>query len=336
MSAEQQLFFMQRALELGEKGRITAPPNPWVGCVLVKEGRIIGEGYHECPGKPHAEAMALQNASESPKGATAYVTLEPCFHKGRMPPCSEALIKAQVAKVVIPFEDPDPNVSGKGINSLRQAGIEVEVGLGKELCAESLAPYLHHRRTGKPLVHLKIACSLDGKYAAKDGSSQWITNEEARLDAHLLRAQSQAILIGRKTAERDRPKLTVRHPTVQATPLRVVLSNHSFDQEGPLFDPALGETLVYPGKDLEAVLIDLGKRGVLQLLVEGGGEVWTSFLKKGLADRLTLYQGNLILGEGKAIFGPLGIQSLSEGIRLSLINSYNIQNNLKSSFIIDK
>jgi diaminohydroxyphosphoribosylaminopyrimidine deaminase/5-amino-6-(5-phosphoribosylamino)uracil reductase len=335
MSPEQQLFFMQRAIELGEKGRITAPPNPWVGCVLVKNGKIIGEGYHERPGTLHAETSALNNVTESPKGATAYVTLEPCAHQGREPPCFEALVGAGISRVVIPFEDPDPQVSGKGIAGLKAAGIEVEMGLGKELCEESLAPYLHHRRTGRPLVHLKIACSLDGKYAAKDGTSQWITNEEARLDAHLLRAQSQAILVGRKTAEQDCPSLTVRHPAVKASPLRVIIANSPLREEGPLFDPSLGETVVFSGNSLSQVLDDLGQRGVLQLLVEGGGEVWTSFLKERLVQRLTLYQGNLILGEGRPIFGDLGIETLKAGIRLSLIQSSSLNENVKSSFSVD-
>jgi diaminohydroxyphosphoribosylaminopyrimidine deaminase / 5-amino-6-(5-phosphoribosylamino)uracil reductase len=334
MSAEQQLFFMQRAVELGEQGRITAPPNPWVGCVLVKNNKIIGEGYHQRPGTPHAEVNALQNTSENPKGATAYVTLEPCAHQGRVPPCYKALIEAGIKQVVIPFEDPDPHVSGKGIEGLQKAGIEVVIGVGKELCEESLAPYLHHRRTGRPLVHLKIACSLDGKYAAKDGTSQWITNDEARQDAHLLRAQSQAILVGHKTAEQDRPSLTVRYPNVKASPLRVVLADSPLTKEGPLFDPSLGETLVLSGKNLPHVLDDLGQRGVLQLFVEGGGEIWTSFLRERLVQRLTLYQGNLMLGgEGKPIFRDLGIATLHEAIGLSLLQSTTLNGNIKSLYL---
>src|ERR1700733_11932243 len=195
-SKEQQLFFIRWAIQLGERGRHTAPPNPWVGCVIVKGGSILGEGYHEATGAKHAEVMAIEKAGVLARGATAYVSLEPCPHQGRTPPCVDALIKAGIQQVVIPLLDPDPHVSGKGVARLKKAGIEVVVGIGQEEAARSLEPYLFQRVTKRPFCVLKSAISLDGRTAAADGSSHWITSDEARQDVHRLRAESQAILVG--------------------------------------------------------------------------------------------------------------------------------------------
>lgn len=340
MTPEQQLFFMKRALELGEKGRITAPPNPWVGCVIVQGEEIVGEGYHEKPGAPHAEKNALEMAGVKAKGATAFVTLEPCVHLGRTSPCTDALLQYGIARVVIPFIDPDPQVSGKGVEKLRKSGIEVEIGVGEQMCMRSLAPYLHHRKTGLPFVHLKIACSLDGRYTAEDGSSKWITGEKARLDVHRLRAQAQAILVGRKTAGKDLPHLTVRHPQFKAHPLRIVLdSRGKLKKEGPLFDPHLGETLVFSAKgsgekvDLKEMLLALGKRGVLELLVEGGGEVWSSFVREGLAQKLTLYFGGKLLGSGPTIINKIDVETLSKAKSLLLLEVESLGEDLKVSYL---
>ena len=306
---EQQHFFMRKALNLGEKGRISAPPNPWVGCVLVKNGQIVGQGFHAKPGDLHAEAVALLEAKENARGATAYVTLEPCGHQGRTPPCSKALIEAGVKRVVIPFLDPDHS-SMSGAKQLQEAGIEVVIGVGEEEAKKSLAPYLFHRKTGTPYCVLKAATSIDGCLTAADGSSQWITSKMARDDARRLRSESQAILIGVDTALQDKPRLTA-----EGKPLRVVLDRRGrLEEEGPLFDASLGPTLIFTESsrvwknaetvrafDLKEVLLELGRRGVLQLFVEGGPKVHTEFMREGFVQKLVLYVGNCFLGEGKRI-----------------------------------
>lgn len=344
--AAQQQFFMRWAIQLGEKGRITAPPNPWVGCVIVKEGDIVGEGYHVAPGKPHAEIVALEQAGILAKGATAYVSLEPCAHFGRTPPCVDALIRAGIKKVVVPFPDPDPQVQGKGIKILQDSGVEVVIGAAKEEAEHSLEPYLHQRRVKTPYCVLKTAISLDGRMAAQDGSSQWITGEEARQNAQLLRAESQAILIGSKTAAHDRPRLTVRLLD-GPKPLRVVVDSYGqLPSVGPLFDLKLGHTLIFttnqcdpsrqnewlkkgvevlsfPSKegrvDLGAVLAELAKRGVIQLLVEGGSILHAAFVKEGLAQRYVVYIGGCLLGAGgKPMLADLSIPSIDQAIRWQL------------------
>ncbi len=344
--------FMERAIALGELGRITAPPNPWVGCVIVKEGRIVGEGYHQRAGEPHAEALALRQAGAEAAGATAYTTLEPCCHFGRTPPCVNALIEAKIAHVVFAVPDPDPRVAGKGFEALKAAGIKVTPGVAGELARKSLEPYLFHRQTGRPFLVAKAAISLDGRTAAADSSSQWITSEAARQDAHLLRAESQAILIGSGTARRDRPRLNVRG-NVPASPLRVVLNTSGdLPHEGPLFDPALGKTLLFAaaqpgspaceviqvakseqGLDLEAVLNALGKRGVLQVMVEGGAILLGSLLKASLINRLVLYMGPCILGDsGKPLFQNAPVPDIQSAPRLKLLDVKEFDNTLRMRY----
>jgi diaminohydroxyphosphoribosylaminopyrimidine deaminase/5-amino-6-(5-phosphoribosylamino)uracil reductase len=324
------LDFMGMALSLGERGRLTAPPNPWVGCVLEREGHVVGAGFHQAPGEPHAEVVALTEAGEHARGSTAWITLEPCSHHGRTPPCAAALLAAGVARVVVALTDPDPRVSGRGIEQLRAAGVSVEVGPGADAAAASLRPYLHHRSTGRPQCVHTAAVSLDGRTAAADGSSQWITGPEARVDTHRLRAASQAVVIGAGTALADRPMLNVRHleelPPRQ--PTRVLLdSTGRVPATGPLFDPALAPTLVVTtpsvapeavknwlevgaevaevpsapegaGVDLHAALTVLGDRGVLQAIVEGGPTLHGALVRAGLADRMVLYVGGRLLGAG--------------------------------------
>src|SRR5436190_7060794 len=238
---------MARAVAVGEQGRRSAPPNPWVGAVVAVDGRIVGEGFHEHPGAPHAEVRALAVAGDAARGATVVVTLEPCSHHGRTPPCADALIGAGVRRVVVALEDPDPLVHGRGIQRLRDAGIDVVVGVGADVARSSLAPYLHHRSTGRAFCLAKVATTLDGRIAAADGTSQWITGEAAREDAHDLRAECQAIVVGSGTALADHPALTVRGvPDAPITPLRVLLDGRGrVPAEGALFDPALGPTLVF-------------------------------------------------------------------------------------------
>lgn len=345
---------MAAALALGERGRLTAPPNPWVGCVVVRDGEIVGRGYHRAPGEPHAEVMALAEAGERARGATAVVTLEPCVHFGRTPPCAGALVDAGVARVVVAVVDPDPRVAGAGIEHLRRAGLTVDVGAGAEAAESSLAAYLHHRRTGRLWCVLKSAMSLDGRTAAADGSSRWITGPEARADAHRLRAESQAVVVGAGTALADQPTLTVRDvdPAPSGQPLRVLLDARGrVPARGPLFDTDLAATLVITtslagpeavkawldsgadveevppaaggeGVDLTAALAVLGPRDVLQAMVEGGATLHGALVRAGLADRLVLYVGGRLLGErGRPLLAGPGPSSIAGAPAWRIVSS---------------
>lgn len=346
---------MRWAIQLGEKGRNGAPPNPWVGCVIEKNGEILAVGYHEAVGGKHAEAVALEKAGVLAKGATAYISLEPCAHQGRTPPCVNALIEVGIRKVVIPLLDPDPLVSGKGVDQLRKAGIEVVVGVGAEEATRSLRPYLHHRRLKRAFCVLKTAISLDGRMAAADGSSQWITGEEARADLHLLRAHSQAILIGSQTALTDSPRLTVREIEGVKQPLRVLLdSKGRVPPQGPLADSSLAPTLVFttstehrtgwercgmevvvkPTLDLKEILEELGRRQVIQVLVEGGGKIYSSFLKQDLVDHSVIYIGNCLLGDqGKPWIPDFLVPTLSQAPRWKLEGMLRFGNDIRLDYI---
>ncbi|HEX2025436.1 MAG TPA: bifunctional diaminohydroxyphosphoribosylaminopyrimidine deaminase/5-amino-6-(5-phosphoribosylamino)uracil reductase RibD, partial [Actinomycetota bacterium] len=216
---------MRRALDLAARGTGRVSPNPLVGAVLVRDGRVVGEGWHEGPGRAHAEVVALDAAGDQARGATLYVTLEPCSHYGRTPPCAPRIAGAGVIRVVAAMRDPNPLVDGSGLRGLREAGVDVVEGVLAEEATRLNAAFLTHLRTGRPLVTLKMAASLDGKVAARDGSSRWITGEEARLEVHRMRAASDAILVGAGTAFRDDPSLTVRLPGEEPPrrPLRVVV-----------------------------------------------------------------------------------------------------------------
>jgi len=279
--------WMRAAVDAAAGVRATAHPNPWVGCAIVAGDRLVGLGATRPPGQAHAEVVALEAAGEAARGATAYVTLEPCSHHGRTGPCADALVAAGVGRVVVALTDPDPRVSGEGIGRLRAAGIDVTVGPGAALVEEQLEPYLHHRRTGRPFVVLKLASTLDGRTAAPDGSSRWITGEEARADAHRLRAESDAVLVGAGTVRADDPELTVRH-VEGPDPLRVVLGRAP---EGANVHPCLEL-----GGDLGDVLDTLGAKGVLQVLVEGGPTVAGAFHRAGLVDRYVVYLAPVLLG----------------------------------------
>src|SRR5579862_2634205 len=258
------LAAMGRALALAASVRARTSPNPWVGCV-VAAGDATFEGATQPPGGQHAEAMALAAAGSRARGATLYATLEPCAHHGRTPPCAQAIVEAGVSRVVVAVLDPDPQVSGRGVDVLRQAGVTVDVGVGATEGTELLAPYLKHRRTSRPWVVLKLAATLDGRIAAPDGTSKWLTGPEARADAHRLRAESDAVLVGAGTVRADDPELTVRlaggddaPPSVHDhQPLRVVLGRAP---DGARVHPALEMD-----GDLGTVLDELGHKGVLQL-----------------------------------------------------------------------
>lgn len=358
-------YYMQEAILLGAKGRMTAPPNPWVGCLLVNESKVIGEGYSQPAGGNHAEVMALKAARQDPAGATAYVTLEPCAHTGRTPPCAEALIRAKIGRVVIALEDPDSRVSGQGMQMLRDAGIPVTLGCCAEMARLSLAPYLHHRTHQRPYSVLKVALSIDGKNAAADGTSQWISSKEARIDAQRLRAESQAILVGSGTALADNPRLTVRESTLLPLkqPLRVILdSSGRLPSSLNVFCADEAESLIVtttrcPSERLRewekcgtevAVLSDdqetgridvnelfalLGQRGIIQVLVEGGGAVQGSLIKAGLCDSLIVYVGSCILGEqGHSAFKGMSITTLTEAPQLQLSEVAKVGNSARLSY----
>jgi diaminohydroxyphosphoribosylaminopyrimidine deaminase/5-amino-6-(5-phosphoribosylamino)uracil reductase len=301
--------WMAEAVALGQAVRAQTSPNPWVGAVVVPAGdEPAAEGATQPPGGPHAEAVALQLAGETAGGATVYVTLEPCAHHGRTPPCADALIAAGVSRVVVGVLDPDPRVSGEGVARLRAAGIDVTVGVGAVAVSASLAPYLAHRRRGRPWVVLKLAATLDGRIAAPDGSSRWITGPAARLDAHQLRAESDAILVGAGTVRADDPALTVRDVPGR-DPLRIVLGH-------PPEDARVHPALV-PDGDLESLLDDLGRRGVLQLLVEGGAHVAASFHRQHLVDQYVLYLAPALLGgdDGLPLFSGPGAATMADAWR---------------------
>lgn len=272
---------MRLAVEHADSARLRTSPNPWVGAIVVDDGgTVIGRGATQPPGGHHAEVEALAEAGAAAAGATLYVTLEPCSHHGRTPPCVDAIVSAGIGRVVVAIDDPDPQVAGSGIAALRSAGIEVTVGVGAVEVADQLAPYLHHRRTGRPYVVCKLAASLDGGIAAPDGTSQWITGIAARTDAHRLRAESDAILVGAATVRADDPSLTVRLVD-GPDPRRIVLGH------------APAGAKVHPCTEWvgdEVDLLDaLGADGVLQLMIEGGATVVRNFHERGLIDRYVVY-----------------------------------------------
>src|SRR4051794_4261143 len=344
---------MRRALAQGETARRRTAPNPWVGAVVVRDGEVVGEGATEAPGGAHAELAALRAARERARGATVYTTLEPCAHQGRTPPCVGALVEAGVARVVVALEDPDAQVAGRGIAQLRDHGITVDIGVGADDAVRSLAPYLLHRRLGRAYTVVKTAMSLDGRIAARDGSSRWITGAASRADAHVLRADSQAVVVGAGTALADKPSLTARdvEPPVARPPLRVVLdATGRVPPDGPLFDPALAPTLVVTteaapdaahqgwlaagakvltvpaatdgvGVQLEATLEVLGGLGVLQALFEGGAALSGSLVEAGLADRLVTYVAPTMLGrDGRPALDLAGPARIADAPRWRLID----------------
>lgn len=334
--------WMAQALRLAERGLYTTSPNPRVGCVLVKDGGVVGEGWHARAGEPHAEVHALRAAGEAARGATAYVTLEPCSHHGRTPPCADALIAAGVARVVVAAQDPNPQVAGQGLAKLRTAGIAVECGL-MEADARALNIGFFARMTrGTPWVRSKIAMSLDGRTALSNGISQWITGEAARLDVQRWRARSCAVLTGIGTVLADDARLNVREIATPRQPLRVVLDSQlrmppdarilyggdvmvyaAVDDAGKvalLRDLGAEVVILRDGSgqvDLPAVLRDLGARGVNELLVEAGSILNGALLRAGLVDELVLYVAPQLLGDAARSMAQLGeLNSLEQRVEL--------------------
>jgi diaminohydroxyphosphoribosylaminopyrimidine deaminase / 5-amino-6-(5-phosphoribosylamino)uracil reductase len=319
---------MGRALELAARGLNSTDPNPRVGAVIVKDGRVVGEGFHARAGEPHAEALALAAAGAAARGATVYVTLEPCAHQGRTPPCADALVAAGVARVVHAVADPNPQVAGQGAARLAAAGIRVEAGLLGP-AAEALNPgFLSRHRRGRPWLRVKLGASLDGRTGLANGKSQWLTCDESRADVQRLRARSSAILTGATTVQRDDPRLTVRDAALELRgriPLRVVLdpqlvtppSARLFKEPGPVLvltgsgdAPAAAalaaagaEVVRHPGvatRDLAAVLAELARREQNEVLVEAGARLAGAFLEAGLIDEFILYLAPHMLGHDAA------------------------------------
>lgn len=351
------LVHMRHALALAERALGTTAPNPAVGCVIVSgDGRVVGRGFTQAGGRPHAETVALAEAGEAARGGTAYVTLEPCAHQGETPPCARALVEAGVARVVAAAEDPDPRVCGKGIAMLWDSGVEVASGVLEEEAAALNAGFFLRVREGRPLVTLKIAQSLDGKTATVSGQSKWITGPEARAYGHLLRARHDAILVGIETALADDPELTCRIPGLEdRSPVRVVLDTRlRLGAQSKLVETAgkfptlvfttvdgrLGEAEVIRtmrdarGRpDLGAVLKELGRRGITRLLVEGGASVHAAFLDRGFADRLELFRAPLLIGaSGRSAVDALAALDLDEASRFVSLGTRKLGTDLLESF----
>lgn len=322
--------WMAHALRLAERGLYSTTPNPRVGCVLVKAGKAVGEGWHQRAGEPHAEVHALRAAGKEAYGATAYITLEPCSHHGRTPPCADALIAAGVKRVVAAMQDPNPLVAGQGLQQLRAAGITVECGLMEAAARELNVGFVARMTRGTPWVRSKIATSLDGRTALANGTSKWITGPESRRDVQHLRARSCAVLTGIGTVLADDPQLNVRDIPEARQPLRVVLDS---ELRMPLTASILSHgTLIYTassdaakqaalqaqgieavtlagadGKvDLPAVLFDLAQRGINEVLVETGRKLNGALLKAGLVDELVLYLAPQLLGDAARGLADLG------------------------------
>ena len=333
---------MQRALRLAQKGLYNTDPNPRVGCVLVKEGSIVGEGWHQKAGQPHAEILALRQAGDNAKNATAYVTLEPCSHTGKTPPCAEALIKASVSRVVVAMQDPNPLVAGQGLKRLQENGIEVESGL-METQARALNPgFIKRMETGLPYVRVKMAMSLDGRTAMASGESQWITGDAARHDVQLLRARSSAVLTGIGTVLSDDPSMNVRLSAQDLNvdeirqPLRVVLDSELrfpvkakiAEVEGDVLimttsENAVDNTVQVAEKDghvdLKAALKYLAEKEINEVHVEAGAILSGAFLQQQLVDEIVVYMAPHIMGdEARGLFSLPGLSKMKDRISLDI------------------
>jgi len=292
--------WMGQSVSLGEGARGQSAPNPNVGCVIVSSSdRVIGKGATAAGGRPHAEALALTQAGKRATGATVYVTLEPCTHASeRGPACTDLLLEANPARLVVALKDPDPRTSGKGIRRLRRAGIEVSLGVCREAAKRSLSGWLSRLELGRPRITLKLALSIDGKIALPSGESKWITGEDARRHVHLERAHSDMILVGRGTYLADEPRLDVRLPGFEErSPRRALLTR------GEAVD---GWEILRNPQDV------FGLHDVNDLLVEGGSATATSFLSEDLVDRILIYRAPIIVGEGKSSFGYVGLDAIAD------------------------
>lgn len=346
--------YMALALTLGRRGQGRCWPNPAVGCVIVKDGRIVGRGHTAPGGRPHAEPQALAQAGAAASGATVYVTLEPCSHHGKTPPCAEALIAAGVARVVVARVDTDPRVSGRGITMLRDAGIQVDTGVLADDAAWDLAGFFLKTELGRPFVTLKLAMTLDGRIATATGESKWITGPEARRRVHAQRASHDAVLVGGGTARADDPSLSVRDLGMAHQPVRIVASRRLDLPQDSILQKTAGESPVWmvhgpdadegrkaawsaagaqllpcalrgPQLDPEALLKVLGEQGLTRVFCEGGGSLAASLLQAQLVDQLIVFTAGLALGaEGHPGIGALGIDTLGSAPRFKLVSQQSV------------
>ncbi|KPA23095.1 Riboflavin biosynthesis protein RibD [Shimia sp. SK013] len=342
--------YMALALSLGRRGQGQCWPNPAVGCVIVKDGRVVGRGWTQPGGRPHAEPVALAQAGEAARGATAYVTLEPCAHHGQTPPCADALIAAKVARVVVAVEDSDARVSGRGLTMLRDAGIAVETGVLADEAARDLQGFFLKTDLGRPFLTLKLASTLDGRIATATGESRWITGAPARREVHAMRMRHDAVMVGGGTARVDDPSLTVRDMGVHRQPVRVVVSRRldlplmstlaRTAKDVPLWiahgadaDPTLQKTWQDLGAELlscdleraqlspASVLTALAAKGLTRVFCEGGGSLAASLLAADLVDELITFNAGMVMGaEGHPAIGAMGIERLAEAPRFDLVS----------------
>jgi len=344
---------MARALRLARRGLRTAHPNPRVGCVVVADGEVVGEGWHERAGDPHAEIIALEAAGERSRGATMYLNLEPCCHQGRTPPCTDAVIDAGIARVVMAMEDPNPQVGGGGVQILRSAGVEVDVGLMADAARTLNRGFVSRMTRGRPWVTVKVAASLDGRTAMPDGCSQWITSEASRADAHRMRARTAAIMTGSGTVLADDPALTARVDGVERQPLRVLVDGALRVPRGArLFsadarvviattlEPRDGDygdhvdVVAMPGAggrgDLTALMRHLGEREVNELVVEAGASLAGALLKMQLVDEIVFYLAPMLLGAHAAgMFELAHIRDLEDNIAMNVTDIRQVGPDIK-------
>ncbi|MCK7594599.1 bifunctional diaminohydroxyphosphoribosylaminopyrimidine deaminase/5-amino-6-(5-phosphoribosylamino)uracil reductase RibD [Pseudomarimonas salicorniae] len=334
---------MTEALRLAERGLWTTDPNPRVGCVIAREDRIVGRGWHQRAGGPHAEVFALREAGEAARGATAYVTLEPCAHHGRTPPCAEALVAAGVERVAVAAHDPFPEVDGRGSERLRAAGIEVEHGLLQDQARELNIGFFSRIERGRPWLRLKLASSLDGRTGLANGESKWITGEAARADVQRWRARSSAVMTGSATVRADDPALTARVDAELAAPVRIVVCGEGgvpigarlladglapvwlAGPKGSLAELPRCEQIELPaaerGVDLSALLMTLGERGINELQVECGARLAGALLRGGWVDELLLYQAPCVLGSGaRPLFDDIDLTAMMQRFRFETVD----------------
>lgn len=358
MSPSTDRSFMRRAIRLAARGRGSTAPNPPVGAVVVAEGSVVGEGWHAEPGSAHAEVLALDAAGDRARDATLYLTLEPCTHEGRTPPCAPRVIASGVARVVVAAEDPNPRERGAGIEALRAAGIDVTVGVAEGEARPLIEPFAKHVTTGRPLVTVKLATSLDGRAAAADGSSRWITGTTARRDVHRLRGWADAVMVGVGTVVADDPRLTARLRGFEGTqPLRVVLDSTGrlplgaavLDGEAPTLvfttpkapDEAVAaiaargaEVVRVPSRDgrvdVATALADLGARGLCDVLVEGGPTLAGELIERSLADRFVFYLAPKLLGQvGLSAIAGLVVPNIADARELTIDSIHRVGADLK-------
>lgn len=339
LPTDRDLSIMRRAILLSRKG--FPAPNPHVGCVIVDGDEIVGEGYHRYAGAAHAEVAALAAAGSRAKGATAYVTLEPCNHHGRTPPCTRALIEAGIAKVLVACLDPNPKAAG-GFEKLRSNGIEVIGGVLEDDAAEANEQFLSAMRLKRPRITLKAAVSLDGRIALPNGDSKWLTGPDARTQAHRLRAERGAVLVGRRTIEADDPSLTARIPGVVNQPVRVILDPQGkldsrwkvFDESAPtlhLVNGKFGLKAGDNGFDLQEVSEALFREGINGLLVEGGSSTLSSFIRAHLFDEIELFVAPKLLGDGPSWVEALGVGRVADARELRVTSVKKFKADLQVS-----